>query len=544
MIFSVEGMDNRLSTLSTKWVAFDNSRPFLMSVVNTGLLLTVYILLDRILSGPFTRLPESAYYQPAIFLSVIKTVITEPVLLVLALLTTGIVIYRWSVFTTTWKGIEFPGGLRIFAVIVSIVMSFACATYDFNLLLDQYHHLDRLLLVLMIPLIYWRPIFLVPYIILATAYIAQYSLVIGGYSWAQFSMLKGLLLLVISTLVLRSVIQRNWTVEFLLIAVCFIASHYWIAGFGKYELDWHHLNEIQRLLPNTYGNGWLPFLNVSEVSAIARDLATFNIPLRVGTLVLEWGVLFVLWRRTSLQVFLICWIIFHCSVFATSGIFFWKWILLELSLLVVLRFLPEKLLSDLFTSKNFLLSILLIASSVFWSGATKLAWLEMPMSYVYRFKAITQDGKTYDLPPAFFSPYDYQFSLGNFSYLSNHPTLPIVWGGCHCPELLEFANEARSPQDVLDLELHHGVIRYDAAMVEQFDRFIQQFAGSYNRNGGKPGLYESVKAPRQIWTFPHNTNMPDGSVIQQISVQQVLTFFDDQKYAEIAVRETRKVIIQ
>ena len=538
-----KNLDHIFSKLTTFWLALESRQKLWMKVINTGLLLVVFVALNKILMGPLTGLNAPSYNQQHMIMVFINAVLSNPRLLVVILVAMVFITLRWSSICSTWKNLGLPRAVRIYTVFIAAIMSWASASYDYNLYLDTYHHMDRILLLVAIPAIYWRPGFLLPYLCILCVYLGQYSLGIGGYSWAEFSMLIGLLSLSVAVLILRACLQRDWSVEYLLIAVCFIASHYWIAGWGKYQLDWHQVNEVYRLLSNTYANGWLGWLDQQEISAVIRWTIPLNTPILIGTLILEWGVLLVLWRKASLQLFIVCWIVFHFSIFASSGIFFWKWISIEIALLLLLQNLPQKLTLELFTPARFALSTLLIATSLYWSQATKLAWLDMPMTYTYKFTAETENGEHFNLPPAFFGPYDYQFTLGKFDYLSKHRNIRIAWGATSNKRLLQLANQARTPEDVLKFEKEHGALTYDQDRTKALARFLRKFSDSYNRKGSKPGFYSLIKAPRQLWTYPGQSLMPSGSVIKNIQIDQVLTFFDGHEYMEIISRPVYQVSI-
>jgi hypothetical protein len=65
-----------------------------MALVNTSLLLALFIVLDRFVSGRFAALPEPAYYQTAIAFSLIEAVMASPMLLAIAVITAALVFVR------------------------------------------------------------------------------------------------------------------------------------------------------------------------------------------------------------------------------------------------------------------------------------------------------------------------------------------------------------------------------------------------------------------------------------------------------------------
>ena len=130
---------------------------------------------------------------------------------------------------------------------------------------------------------------------------------------------------------------RRWRgTEFAFLACTIVASSYWWPGLGKLRLNWMDYGNIYLLLPSAYGNGWLGFLEPTELIALTQQMARLD-PLLIGfTLLVECGALFFLWRRPSAIAFLVGTAAFHLGIFAASGIFFWKWILANLGLAVLI----------------------------------------------------------------------------------------------------------------------------------------------------------------------------------------------------------------
>src|SRR5690606_34266357 len=157
-------------------------------------------------------------------------------------------------------------------------------------------------------------------------------------------------------------------------------------------------------------------------------LKRFDLPIVGFTLLVECGSLFFLWRRPYALALLWGWVALHVGIVAVSGIFFWQWILVNLGLFFLLWRDRNERLFPVFKREYFLLSLLLIGGRRIWYDAVNLSWYETRVSYTYRVEAIGESGKTYQLPPRFFSPYEYQFSLAGFGYLVQEPRLDVLYG--------------------------------------------------------------------------------------------------------------------
>lgn len=511
-------------------------------MVRIGSLLVLYVLLERLLVQ-ISGLAEDSYGRPYLLAELIKglLVLAPGPLLTLALVLAGLVVgIRRRTLGPRWSAFEKGRPLRALVVLIAFVLAWAYSTYDYNFYFDQAHSLDRLLLFALVPLLFWRPVFVFPFLVVLLAILQQFDHPIGGYSWAEQIML-GRALVLFGGFFLAFWLRGHWpTDDFLFLLCCLIAGHYWVCGYGKLQLGWILTDRIHYLLPATYANGWLGFLAPEAIGTLTSRLAAVNWPLKILTLSVECGALVCLWRRNLLRAMLAGWIVFHAGIFLATGICFWKWMVLDGAFLFLFfrKCLPPL---AIFTRGHFLLSVGLIGAAAFWSHPTKLAWLDAPVTYTYRFEAIDADGRTCSLPPRFFAPYDYQFTLGSFGYLSEEAHLGIVWGAIMQPSLARALENAASPEQVQALELERGHQSFDPRRSAAFDQFIRRFAGNWNERGSERGWWCWLQAPPQLWTFPIAPAIADGQRIKQVIVYQVTSLFHGRQYAEFRKRQVRKI---
>jgi hypothetical protein len=230
----------------------------------------------------------------------------------------------------------------------------------------------------------------------------------------------------------------------------------------------------------------------------------------------------------------------HAGIFLITGICFWEWMLLDAALLA---FFVRKNLPDvpIFTHQHFLLSIFLIGGAALWFKPTQLAWLDVPVSYTYRLEAELVGGKTVALPPRFFAPYDYQFTLGDFGYLTEEPHLGIVWGATRQRTLVKALQSATSLEHIQALESQFGRRSFDPGRCAVFDRFVRRFAANWNTRNSGTDWWRLLAAPRQLWTFDGPTSIRKGESIRRVIVYQVTSLFDGEHYRELRRNEVRTV---
>ena len=524
-------------------------------VIRASGLLIFYTILDRLVRAA-GYLPQASYKQPIIFIELSKRLLSllfqpsnffwlVPILLIGIFLSVRSPWFqeRYRCFWHGWSIFDSSTTLRRFITLVALILAWSFATYDYNYFFNQGHYIDRVLLVGLVPLLYWKPVFVFPFTFLLISLIGQFTYPIGGYSWAEPDLLIRLLILLMAMFLLYVLTGYHKTADFLFLTCCFIAAHYWASGLGKLKLNWLIHDRVYFLLPNTYANGWLAFLNQNAIATLTQTLSWFNGLLKGVTILLECGAIFCLWRRTMLRLFLIGWIIFHLGIFFTSGICFWKWMGLDAILLLLFLRKGQVNNSRIFTLQHFLLSLVLILSANLWLKPVALVWYDAPMTYTYRFEAIGESGQPYTLPPRFFAPYDYQFTLGGFHYLSSQPTLNITWGATRNLTLTHTLIQAKSLDQIQAIEAQKGTSHFNPDRAKQFDNFIQQFISHWNERRSQETRLTFIQAPPQLWTLPRENAFRGQERIAKIVINQILSRYDDGKYQEIRKNEVRSVEI-
>jgi len=235
----------------------------------------------------------------------------------------------------SWDVLEHGQLIRPFVTLTAAVLAWRFSTYNYNFYFNQGHLLDRLLLIGLVPLIWWRPVFVFPFLLLLCAVIWQFAIPLGQYSWAQQYMPIRLLTLFGATLLLTAITGRRLGNHYVFLACCLVMAHYWVPGVGKLAIDWTSQGHVYNLLPSTYANGWLGFLEPERISAIARAIARLDSLILFFTLLFQLGAIIALWRRQLLIALLCIYPLFHLAIFSLSGIFFWQWIIVEAALAVL-----------------------------------------------------------------------------------------------------------------------------------------------------------------------------------------------------------------
>ncbi|NCF87166.1 MAG: hypothetical protein GWQ08_16845, partial [Verrucomicrobiaceae bacterium] len=172
----------------------------------------------------------------------------------------------------------------------------------------------------------------------------------------------------------------------LLLVFVLIATAYWTCGLGKLRMNWISFGHLNHLLHATYPNGWLGSLSAEQISGISAWAAKFDWPMRVMVLAFGVGALGFLWRRWTMVALLTGWILFHLGVVLMSGIFFWKWMVLEVVILVFLVRNRQETPFTIFRPSIFLMAVMLIGAGKVIFRPVNISWFDSPVSYTFRFE--------------------------------------------------------------------------------------------------------------------------------------------------------------
>lgn len=429
---------------------------------------------------------------------------------------TGLIFLGHKQLLLPWKAIP-QQGLRIVILTAAGVLSWIYSTYDFNLFLNQAQYFDRLLLLLWFGLSCWCPLFLLfllPQVIL----ILQQFPILPGFSWAIPILPVRILMLFVSAFLIYIFTKRWLSAGSFILIGTLVAAHYWYPGIGKANWPWLSENELSHLLPLSYANAWLAHLDMDTISKLTNVFATFNIPLKLFILAAELGALLFFTNRRISKYLLLAWCMMHIGIFLITGICFWVWMILDLTILYAL------LKADWWSSIREhpahtvgWCSVLLILSSPFWAKPVQLAWFDAPVAYTYEYEAVTAAGDTLLLPQHFFAPYDYQFTINSMSYLSEQPLFNVYQE----VDQVRVLNAANNVEEVGELEYQMGSIQYNADKQQRMQFFLQTFLGNWNMRQSRRTLLSYVSAPRFLW------GRPDLEIekISALRIYQVLHFY-------------------
>ena len=528
------------SSVMGQWHRLIGEYPTVRAVTRVLVLLAAFIVVDHLVMR-MGKLSEASYAQPVLAIELIRH--TSWVLW-LGILASIVTLATAGNLAAPWRSFSGGRGLRVFVVAVAFILVWPFASAGYNYYLGQGHIIDRLLLIAMLVALWWRALFVLP--LLCMLAVMLWQLVVpqlGGSVLAHKLFVFDVLCLFAATVIVQGLTKTHWCKEFVFLCCCLVAGAYVTAAFAKIGLGWWGHAQLYLMPISAYGHGWLAFLTPEQVGQIAQWLKPWDVFMQTLVLVVEAGCLVFLWRRAVSMSLLIALAVFHFGVFALYGFLFWTWIALDMALLALLWVRNDVLGELQIGITGFLLSVVLIGTSFYWSKPPWLAWFDTGLSYNYRLEAVTASGARYPLHPDYFAPYSDAFTMTSFSYLSQqHRILTGPYGVTKNRNVAERIAAASSAQEVLALEEELGRDLFDRARAKRFAEFVSRFVATRHALSLPPFDLTWLAPPNQFISQRIGVSDTEDVRIEAIVVNEVTTWFDGHRPQEIRTTEVAHVL--
>lgn len=470
---SIRSISN-LSNKRLKWLANDDSW-----IVNLLVLGLVFGFIWHI--QPFIVLPlNSGFYQDSGFLIYEYFSVTRLSLLI------GCVGFSYTLFLTikheevSWNSV--PKWLRSIILTCVVLLSWAYGFTETNYFYNKTYSADKIFLLILAYLTIRRPQFAFLFLLQAYLLSKQFAFALPvSYTFTDkqiiydilfgFSVFQGLKLICFKNV--------SWHC-FLIIVLLILCNWYFKAGLGKIIVGWQYHNSLYNLFIASTAYDWL-YQFPKLKSTLGSSLYEMKGIVEYLTLLVEFLCpLILLIRRNWFKYILASFIIFHLLVYLSSGIFFWKWIALEIVLIIITYKWPE----ILNISKQMkVIYVLFLVLFFFLSPTTSLVWYDTPFLQKYEFYLLNGSEER-KLDASFFSPYDVIFAQNRFSFLNERPIYTRTYGSTTNLTTLFEANEAvaanRLPKFTSPV-----AIEYNQAKEEMFLEFVQEFVNNKLKNDVK-----------------------------------------------------------
>ena len=322
-------------------------------------------------------------------------------------------VFRWRWLLAPWEVLEHGAVLRKLAAALVVWLTWNSSLYDFNFWAGQFHGSDRLIVVLLAVAAIFRPLFLIPFVVIVRTINQQFLFPFGTTTPNDIDELLIVALLAVAAGHLVCVAtRRQETSPVLLVISAAVASHFFVSGRGKLGLDWLSTNELEDLPLSSYTAGWMGSTGGAFAQRLADVYGVLGRPAMMVTLALELGAIIAVLHPRLLQFWLPGWIGFHVVTFATTGILYLGWTLLEISLLTIVTGWRYKdwIYDNVTLPRTIIVGLAVLAGPVLFHPPT-MAWLDGPVSYGYEVEAVGESGTPYHVPLSALSPLDAELAL-------------------------------------------------------------------------------------------------------------------------------------
>jgi hypothetical protein len=485
------------------------------------------------------QLPQGSYFAPILVQQIWNH---TPLALFLVVNVGLLLVFRRRL---AWREIDAGGRTRWLVFAAAAILAWAFSTWDVNLYYDQIHLLDRLLLLGLLALLLVHPLFVVPFLGLLLAFALQlyYPLPEGGWMWPDKRLPLDALILFNAFLLVR-IVTRARAHVFPLLVLSLTGASYAHAAIEKLRLgpylgSWLS-NHTSNITVSAFTNGgWLRGLGEERVVGLARAMSHTDLLMGIGTLLIEASGFLILVSPRATR-FVICGFLgLHTMILATTGIFFWKWMLFDLALLwYVSRLRRDD--TPLYSRRNTLLVMLVVAATRLYFYNVDYAWFDSKVANFFVMRGIGESGREYRLEPRFFSPYDLIVQQSRFYYLTDRPVLAGTYGTTHDFALLRDLETARV-EDLPRLRAEHGRKWANPGWAQSFRDFVQRYTTNAQERGSKHIWLNWLAPPHHFQTTlaPNAYDFQEPLVRVEVDFEE--HFFDGQKIVP-TVRETVMVI--
>lgn len=517
-----------------------NGNSIFSLTIRSATLLLLYLLFERFMEG-VTRLPPVSYEQPwllaelLIRIGLLKLGVLVCVTILLAVY--GSLIDRWS---------KMPNGIaiRYFVLFLALLMTWAFTVYGYNYYYNQGHYLDRLLLLALLLLLWFRPVFIYPFLLLAYTLMWQFNTPnLGGSVFAHKLQVMHVLVMFAAAFLVYAITGNRGMKSYLFMTLCLVAGAYWEAAFAKLQLGWLSYGHLNRIIISSYAHGWMTLLDQASVLDISNYLALLDRPMQYIVIAVEAGCLFILWKRSFSMALLLAVTLFHMAVFALYGFLFWPWALLDLALLWLLLKTNKQPNFSVYSRNHLLISIVLILFSGLWAKPPKLGWFDTPLTYTVRYTVVDEQGELYPLTTRFFEPYGDVITFSAFSYLvEDHAVLTGPYGVTMNRSLADKMDHPIIAEDVFAMESVQSS-SYDKKKSARFYAFLTRYINNwnlYNKQVLDPGF---LGPPAQFWNAVAGNSFHGQAPISKLIITEVTTLFDGENISEIRVIDMNRLTI-
>ena len=470
---------------------------------------------------------EDLYMQSNIFYNLYKHLSFPLILFILA----PIFLYR-----LTWKEIIDTNyiSIKYFILFIFSIYAWAVITLDYNLYFNHPYHMDRIILLILFILAFRFPLAFVYFTILALIFLNQVSYpnfeCKFPEAYVYIKPLLEILILFIIYMFLKKIYKNLSILAFLIVVICFHASNYFIPGLGKillsaHYIDWIWMNDLGNILMAKYSQGWLAeLISIETMQEIVSWVSKITIPMQLFAFVIQIIVLFVFINKRFALILFISFELLHLGIFMASGIFFWKWMLLNFAIVYVVQNLSTHDLKSVFNYKIMLFTMPFIMLGYGFFHSYWLAWYDTPLHTFNQVYAHTKDGKKHEIDINLFAPYDRVFYRNTLNCFIDKP-LKSSWDTTNreiMRELTLLSKEkdfSNIKEKIHNFEQEYGQNEFSQFEQEKLIKFLTLYFKNFNNYKNKKIIWNYFSPMRNMYrSFNWDAQIKEHSKINEIEI--------------------------
>jgi len=452
--------------------------------------------------------------------------------------------------------------LKYFFIFIILVYAWGVLTLDYNLYFNQAYHFDRIFLLILLLLSFRFPISFLYFFILSLLFFNQVMYpTFGEINFGVYINIKPInevLILFMIFIVIKSFYKDFSILVLFIVLLCLHASNYYIPGFGKilisdYGIDWIWVNDLSNLLIAKYAHGWLlEFISLDSMLSITQWVSFFSVPLQIFTFLMQIIALFLFINKRFALFLFILFELSHLGIFLLSGILFWKWILLNLGIVYVIKKLNRQNIEKVFNYKTtlFALPFILLGAGVF--KTEKLAWYDTPLNNFNKVYVVTTTNQRYAIDANLFHLYKfawYDGLLNSFNCFLDEP-IRTAWDTLNQAEteaLLKISydkNITNIAKRVNIFEQKYGENPFNLKKQENITIFLKRYVKNLNDYQNKRIIWNYFSPPRHMYrSFYWDTPFYKKDKIKEIEIVFSKNFYS-QYYNRVIFLKKKTVVIK
>jgi len=447
--------------------------------------------------------------------------------------------------------------IKYFIFFIFSIYAWGVITLDYNLYFDNAYHLDRVILLVLFILSFRFPIIFIYFVILSLIFYNQVSYpdfdCLFPRVYINVKPLLEVLILLIVFIFLKQLYKKLSILAFFIVVICFHAANYFIPGLGKialseYYIDWIWVNDLGNILIAKYTQGWLSeFVSLETIQIVVGWVSAFTVPMQFFAFITQVIVLFVFINKRFSILLFISFELLHLGIFLASGIFFWRWVLLNSAIVYVITKLNTDDIRKIFNYKVMLFSIPFIFLGHGFFHAYTLAWYDTPLNNFHQIYAKTEDGKKHKIDVNLFAPYERVLYINTLNCFIDKP-LKSRWDTVdrgimkELTSLSEGTDYGSLTKNIHNFEQKYGKNEFDKIKQEKIINFLKIFFKNLNNYKTNQTIWSHFSPMRHMYlSFDWDAPLHKHSKIKEIEIVFYKNFYD-YKHNKLIFLEEKSLI--